>query len=830
MGSGVSGGQNTAEMAGMRPSAVHVALLTAMFLMIGSAHLAIVGCSTAGLTSADEPGRAVYETHCSACHGQTGRDGTAPPLTISDPVGRLSDSEAKRVIRVGVEGTVMPGFAHELSAEDIAHVVAYLRTLNDVTEDVNALAEADLSNGPARITDSQIPAMGSAGRQWLTYSGSYTSQRFSRLREISNANVDRLVPIWVYQTGQRGLFECSPLVVGETMYVTLQENIVVALDAASGRVGWTYEHPLPSHIPLCCGRVNRGLAIVGNTLYMGTIDAHVVALDARTGKVIWDVGIANPQHGYSITAAPLVVKDKLIVGIAGGELGIRGFLDAYDLETGRRVWRFWTIPAPGEPGNETWEGESWKTGGGPTWMTGSYDAELDLIYWGVGNPGPVWNGDDRAGDNLYTNSLIALAAETGHLRWHFQFTPHGVWDWDSTQIPVLVDRNFQGKRRKLVLFANRNGFFYVLDRETGEFLLGEAFAKQTWAKGLDDSGRPVVRPEAIPTEEGVVVWPVSATNWNSPTYSPLTDLFYVPVKEVPGFFTKRKVEYQPGARFWGGAQGVVPEETDVYGAVRALDPETGEVKWDYRLQPSMQGLLSTAGGLVFGGSVSGRFFALDALTGQLRWEFQTGGRVRAAPIIYEVRGRQHVAIAAGSVIFVFGLPLNELQEVPESAVPRQTPLPAQEFTASDLLEMASFATVEWPGQPTWAHILVHGGGELFEMAAHPPGSDTVTTLRVPVSEGEYRIRGSVWLRAESAFPVVLRLGLTTSDGRTVEVFRKQYDPAARTLLDERFDVFKGQTELSVMVTMATEATNRHDATLYFENLRLIRFKRVALEN
>ncbi|MDA1054429.1 MAG: PQQ-dependent dehydrogenase, methanol/ethanol family [Planctomycetota bacterium] len=667
--------------------------------------------------------------------------------------------------------------------------------------------------------------MGSAAEQWLTYSGSYSSQRFSRLREISNANVDRLVPIWVYQTDQRGLFECSPLVVGETMYVTLQENIVVALDAASGRVRWRYEHPLPSHVPLCCGRVNRGLAISGNTLYMGTIDAHVVALDARTGKVVWDVTVANPQHGYSITSAPLVVKDKLIVGIAGGEFGIRGFLDAYDLETGTRVWRFWTIPEPGEPGNETWEGESWKTGGGATWMTGSYDAELDLIYWGIGNPGPVWNGDGRAGDNLYTNSLIALVADTGRLRWHFQFTPHDVWDWDSTEIPVLVDRNFRGKQRKLVLFANRNGFFYVLDRETGEFLLGKAFAKQTWAKGLDDAGRPLVRPEAIPTEEGVVVWPVAATNWNSSTYSPLTGFFYVPVKELPGFFTKRKVEYQPGARFWGGAQGVVPEATDVYSAVRAIDPETGDVKWDYRLYPSMQGLLSTAGGLVFGGSVAGPFYALDAKTGQLRWEFQTGGRVRAAPITYESGGRQHVAIAAGGAIFVFGLPSNGSRAMPEPAVPSETPVSAQEFTALDLLEKATFATVEWPGQPTWAHILVHGEGELFEMTAHPPGSDTATTLRVPIGEGEYRLRGGVRLREESAFPVLLRVALIASDGKTHEVFRKQYDPAERALLDERFDVPKGGTELSVTMTMAGAATNRHGATLYFEDLRLIRLKR-----
>ena len=585
------------------------------------------------------------------------------PLRLSPPQvhAAVHNSGVHNLIKSGIPGTEMPGFQTQLSDEQILGVVTYLRRLGQARWSGPLRRRMAENKGQrdkaAGISYERILVSPAEPENWLTYSGDYRSHRHSALTEINTENVHHVRPLWVYQVRSRGLFESSPIVIDGIMYVTLPDNEVVALSTRTGRPRWRYEHPTAAHVPLCCGRINRGLAILGDLLFMGTIDAHVVALEARTGAVRWDVVVADHKKGYSITSAPLVVKDKVIVGIAGGEFGIRGFLDAYDVATGDRVWRFWTVPAPGEPGSESWDGESWGTGGGPTWLTGSFDPELNLIYWGVGNPSPVWNGDGRPGDNLYTNSVVALNADTGELKWYFQFTPHGVWDWDSNQIPVLVDTLFDGRRRKLVLFANRNGFYYVLDGETGEFLLGKAYARQTWARGLDRRGRPIVRPEAIPTEQGVVLWPSSATNWNSPSYSPQTGLFYVAVRENPGLFIKREVQYKPGARFWGGVMETAPGRHEYYGAVRAFQPETGGIRWEFRYPaPSMEGLLSTAGGLVFGGTEHGDFFALDAATGEHRWEFQTGGAVRAAPVTYLSEGKQQVAIAAGHSLFVFALP------------------------------------------------------------------------------------------------------------------------------------------------------------------------------
>ena len=328
------------------------------------------------------------------------------------------------------------------------------------------------------------------------------SQRYSRLVQIDKSNVAELQVKWIYQLRTLSDVETSPLVVDGIMYLTQSPSNVVALDGATGRPFWTYEHPLPEKLSLCCGRQNRGVAILGDKLFLGTLDARLIALEAKTGAVIWNVKSAEASEGYSKTAAPIVVKDKVISGIAGGEYGVRGFLDAYDAETGERAWRFYTIPGEGEKNNDSWEGDSWKTGGAPTWVTGSYDPELNLIYWDTGNPGPDWNGETRKGDNLYSDSVVALDADTGELEWYFQFTPHDVHDWDATQTPLLVDMEFDGRPRKLMLWPNRNAFFYVLDRETGEFLLGSPFAMQTWAKGLDERGRPIRIPNMFPSEEG----------------------------------------------------------------------------------------------------------------------------------------------------------------------------------------------------------------------------------------------------------------------------------------------------------------------------------------
>ena len=492
---------------------------------------------------------------------------------------------------------------------------------------------------------------------WLTYSGNYQGHRHSALKQINAANVARLRPVWVYQSRDPGKFSTSPIVVDGVLYITERPNIVTALDGGTGRPLWTYQRALPPDLRACCGATNRGLAILGDTLFLGTLDAHLVALDVRTGKLRWDAVVANYKIGYAITVAPLAVKDKVIVGVAGGEYGIRGLLDAYDAKTGQLVWRFWTAPGPGEPGHETWEGESWKTGGASTWITGSYDPELNLIYWGTGNPGPDYDGDVRKGDNLYANSLVALDADTGKLKWHFQFTPHDVHDWDACHVPAILEGVAGGHRRKLVVEANRNGFYYALDRETGEFLNGVPFAKQTWAQGLDARGKPIRLPHTAPTLEGRVIYPGmhGGTNWFSPSYSPLTRLFYVAMREEGVTFYQTKQTYRAGEWFSaGGISGIAGVEPT--GSIKALEVETGKLRWEFKLHsPPWAGLLSTAGGLVFGGSSEGLFFALDAGSGKSLWHFPTGGPIYANPISFLVDGKQHVTIAAGNAIFAFAL-------------------------------------------------------------------------------------------------------------------------------------------------------------------------------
>jgi alcohol dehydrogenase (cytochrome c) len=493
---------------------------------------------------------------------------------------------------------------------------------------------------------------------WLTYSGNYNGHRHSPLGEITPANVARLKPTWVYQSREAGKLETSPIVIDGVLYLTEKPHIATALDGRTGRPLWSYRRPAAKDVRSCCGPVNRGPAVLDDALFFVTFDANLVALDLKTGKVRWEVKVADPATGHSMTVAPLAVKDKIVVGISGGEFGIRGFLDAYDAKTGKRAWRLWTVPGPGEPGHETWTGSSWKTGGASTWVTGSYDPALDLLYWGTGNPAPDYNGDTRKGDNLYSNSLLAIDPDTGKLRWHFQFTPHDLHDWDSNQVPVLIDAPFGGRPRKLIAQANRNAFFYLLDRVTGEFLLGAPYAKQTWASGLDDRGRPVRLPGTLPTPEGTKVFPglAGGTNWYSPAYNPSTRLFYLQAHEdYAQVFYKHDVPYKPGGRFEGGAARDV-EGSEHYGVIKAIDPLTGKIVWQFPLHSAPSGgVLSTAGGLVFSGNREGFFFALDARTGKPLWRFQTGGLIWANPLSFEIDGRQHVAIPAGQAIFVFAL-------------------------------------------------------------------------------------------------------------------------------------------------------------------------------
>jgi alcohol dehydrogenase (cytochrome c) len=553
-------------------------------------------------------------------------------------VGRLA-----RITRVGA------------SAILIAMAMAVLMTA-DWSQAPSPSAATPPDHRP--VTFERIREAESDPGNWLTYSGQYSGQRYSRLASITRANVHRLQIKWIHQLRTIDQVETTPLVVDGIMYLT-RGNDVIALDAATGRPYWTHNHPVSSKVRLCCGRQNRGLALLDGRLFLATLDAQLVALDAATGVVQWTTQIADPGEGYSSTGAPLVVKGKVITGIAGGEYGIRGFIDAYDAATGARAWRFNTVPGPGEPGNETWAGDSWKTGGAPTWMTGTYDPVLNLLYWGVGNPGPDWNGSQRGGDNLYSDSVVAVDPDAGALRWHFQFTPHDEHDWDATQVPMLVDAPFGGQWRKLLYLANRNGFFYVLDRESGAFLLAREFARQTWAERIDERGRPILKSGIAPTVAGVLLAPPSngAANWWSPSYSPDTGLYYVTAYDGRGSFFAGDTAHSEGRMYLGSsADDDDPSDEHRLSAVRAIEPSTGRRVWEFSLAPkSMSGLLASAGGVVFGGSIDGYVFALDASTGADLWHRSVGGAVVAAPITYAVEGVQYVTIAAGDAIVTLTL-------------------------------------------------------------------------------------------------------------------------------------------------------------------------------
>ena len=513
---------------------------------------------------------------------------------------------------------------------------------------------------PAQVAYDDIVNAHEKPENWVNYHGGFSGQRHSRLDEITPANVKSLRLKWAFQEKIDEKFETTPLVVDGIMYITVPPGDVYALDAETGARLWRYSRQLPPKLIACCGLVNRGLAILGDRLFMATLDAFTIALDRKTGRLLWESKLTDYRNGYSGTHAPLVVKDKVMVGTAGGEYGIRGFIDAFDIETGERSWRFYTIPGPGEFGNDTWAGDSWKRGGTSIWITPSYDPALNLVYWGTGNPGPDWNGDVRMGDNLFSDSVVAVDPDTGKRKWHFQFTPHDEHDWDATQVMVLLDAEYKGRDRKLLVTFNRNGFSYLLDRETGEFLRATEYVKQTWALRIDEKGRPVRRPGTTPTAEGVEVYPrvAGGTNWMSPTYSPETNLIYVSCGEGSSIYMKGPGDdHVPGTRYWGSM--FINEKTsdEWTGAVRAFDPLTGEKVWEHPLfRPALAGLVSTKGGLVFSGTSDGLFKALDAKSGDELWRINLGAQIIASPITFGSKGRQHVAIASGGGIFVFALP------------------------------------------------------------------------------------------------------------------------------------------------------------------------------
>jgi alcohol dehydrogenase (cytochrome c) len=521
----------------------------------------------------------------------------------------------------------------------------------------------------AQVTYERLLHADREPQNWLTYSGSYKSWRYSALDQVRTGNANNLELKWAYQLNAIDKFEATPLVVDGVMYFTQPPSDVVAVDGKTGRAFWTYRYTLSGNVSVCCGRVNRGLAILGDTLFLAALDGNLVALDAKTGKEVWRTRVVDPSLGYSLTMAPLVVKDKVILGPAGGEFGIRGFLAAFDARTGKEVWKFYTIPGPGEAGHQTWAGDAWQHGGAPVWLTGSYDPELNLIIQGVGNPSPDWNATVRPGDNLYASSVIALDADTGKLKWHYQFVPNDAWDWDAMQIPVMVDAEWQGQPRKLLYWAHRNGVFYVLDRTNGKFLSGKPFSKVTWLAGFDENGRPKLKPNSLPTAEGTLLYPgvQGATNWYAPSYSPRTGLFYLSVwADYYSVYQEGEAEYVPGRRFNGGnirqplAFGrnttLLPNEEQGYGALKALDPKTGETVWQVKFADLTEGgVLTTAGDVVFTGNREGYFLAFDARDGKLLWKASLGGYIAAGPVSYSVDGKQYVAVAAGHGMFVFGL-------------------------------------------------------------------------------------------------------------------------------------------------------------------------------
>ncbi len=572
-------------------------------------------------------------------------------LLLTDTQGTLRRIDKSEAASIDNAASLMPAVTRP--AAEVDNLVAYLKSLGgrDLTQTIKA-------NIPGGLAYDRLANAAAEPRNWLTYWGDYQGRHYSPLDEITTDNVGGLQAKWAAQMPGDSILESTPIVVDGIMYTSGMPGEVRALDAKTGLQIWRYQRRQKVVNPNEINRFSRGVAVLGNRVFLGTLDAALVALDARTGQLLWETQVADTMQGYSLTSPPLALKDKIITGIAGGEFGIRGFVDAYDPQTGARLWRVYTIPEPGEPGSETWKGESWRYGGGATWLTGSYDPELDTLYWAVGNPGPDWDWQIREGDDLYSCSVLALDPSTGKLKWHYQFTPGDSHDWDSTEDMILVDREWRGQPRKLLLHADRNGMFYVLDRETGEFLQASAFVRQTWNDGFDDRGRPKVLDASRASREGSTVYPsvIGGTNFQAPSYSAATGWYYVAAIDFGQRYVLAPEMYEAGVQYrGGGAQGIGDPAT---GAIKAIDPETGEVKWEFPVSRMSftAGVLATAGNVVFAATAEGNLLALDARSGELLWRFQTGSSISASPMSYAVDGKQFVALSAGNVLYSFGLP------------------------------------------------------------------------------------------------------------------------------------------------------------------------------
>ena len=630
------------------------------------------------------PGRELFESRCAACHGGDGNGGEFAPGIVAR-VAALSDAELAAIIHNGILARGMPAFG--IADTEMATLVAHLRTLRPVTGQAAGLKRAriELTSGGTlegvvtgegiedlqlRTADQRVHILRRAGTRfreatsqtdWNTYNGNYNANRYTTLQQIGKNNVARLIPKWIFPMDETTALQTTPLVVEGIMYVTTG-NQCFALDPGTGRQIWHFQRARRTNVQgNASGGINRGPAVAGARVFMVTDDAHLLALNRFTGAILWDIEMADWHQNYSATSAPLTIGDFVITGVAGGDSGARGFIAAYDQATGKEQWRFWGAPLPGEPGSETWKGSTIEHPAVAMWFTGSYDPDLGTLYWAGGNPGSDMNGDQRLGDNLYSCSVVALDVKTGKLKWHFQFTPHDEWDWDAQQPMLLVDAMWEGAPRKLLLDANRNGFFYVLDRTNGKLLLAKPYVqKLTWAKGIDANGRPIENSNQRATEKGVRVCPalIGASNWWSTSFNPATGFLYVQTLESCAIFTKREEQWRAGGGFNGGTTRESPDDKPQK-FLRAIDIRTGKIAWELpEIGPGTTrgGTLATASGLVFFCDDSNAFMAADAVTGKPLWHFQANHFWRASPMTYMFDNNQYVAIASGPNIIAFGLP------------------------------------------------------------------------------------------------------------------------------------------------------------------------------
>jgi alcohol dehydrogenase (cytochrome c) len=634
------------------------------------------------LAQPPDAGRQAFVSRCAACHGSDANGGELGP-PIATRVSSLTDENLTSLLKQGLPAAGMPAFP-SVTAEEAVDLIRYLRTLRPRTGSAPARSKVTAIDG--RVTeglvlnqsaldlqllgdDRKIHLFRKSGGQhravtsqadWPSYNGQTTGSRYSPLAQITARNVSRTVPKWIFSLPNTSRLQVTPVVVNGVMYVT-SANECYALDAGAGREIWHYRRPRTKGlVGNAAGGINRGVAVAGDRVFMVTDHAHIIALNRFTGALVWETEMADWRQNYNATGAPLAVGNLVVTGTSGGDEGVRGFVAAFDQSTGKEVWRFWTVPRPGEPKSETWQGKGIEHPGATTWLTGSYDPELDTIFWPTGNPSPDLIGDDRGGDNLYSDSIVALDAKTGRLKWHFQFTPHDVWDYDAQETPALIDATWQGRPRKLLVQANRNGFFYVLDRTDGKFLSGKQYAKNvTWASGLTPEGRPIVVAGMEPSLDGKRVCPSleGSSNWYSTSFNPATGLYYVQTNDKCGVFTRTPMEWEAGKGFMGGSFKQAPDEP-AQRILRAIDIQTGKIVWELPQTGAVDswgGALSTAGGLVFFGEDSGSLMAADAATGKALWSFQTSQLWKASPMTYLFDNTQYVAVAAGSNIIAFGL-------------------------------------------------------------------------------------------------------------------------------------------------------------------------------